>query len=253
MEFSLPLMFVLSLLFFVVAFLYSSVGHGGASGYLAALSLFAFAPGEMATTALLLNVLVGGISFYSFYREGFFSLRLTLPFLLSSVPFALLGGAIHASSWVYALLLSAALLFAAGRLFLRASQFSGNSYVVKPPAYLVALPIGGAIGLISGIVGVGGGIFLSPIILLMKWSDPKHTSATAACFIVINSIAGLAGRQISGTISFGNLLPFLIAAGAGGIIGSWWGSKRFSNLLLQRLLGVVLLIAAAKLIITLTH
>lgn len=250
MELSLSLLVILSLLFAGVAFMYSAVGHGGASGYLAILSLFAFAPKEMSTTALLLNILVATISFIAFYRAGYFSLRLTLPFLLSSIPFAFLGGLIYTSSWVYSVLLSAALSFAALRLFLKLPFQKGGNVKPSSPRYVFALPIGGAIGFVSGIVGVGGGIFLSPIILLMQWSDPKHASATAALFIVLNSLAGILGRQLSNSISFGNFLPLLIAAAGGGILGSWWGAKKFSNLLLQRLLGVVLLIAATKLIIT---
>jgi len=249
MELSLPIMILISFLFLAVAFLYSSVGHGGASGYLAVSSLFALAPNEMATTALLLNILVASIAFVAYYRARYFSPSLTLPFLLSSIPMAFIGGMIYVSTTFYSMLLCIALLFAAFRLIIDINPSQTKIEIVSPNI-AVALPVGGAIGLLSGIVGVGGGIFLSPLILLMKWADPKQTSATSACFIVLNSIAGLLGRHFEGNFSLGNFLPFLVAATVGGFLGSRFGAQRFSNLLLRRLLGIVLLIAVIKLLVT---
>ncbi|MBI4549061.1 MAG: sulfite exporter TauE/SafE family protein [Ignavibacteriae bacterium] len=249
MELSLTLTILISILFLIVAFLYASVGHGGASGYLAVLSLFAFQPKEMATTALLLNILVAGIAFSTYYRAGYFTLRLTMPFILSSIPMAFIGGMIDVSTTIYSILLAVALLFAAYRLTITIEQVKTNTTIASLNTS-VALPVGGVIGLLSGIVGVGGGIFLSPLMLLMKWADPKQTSATSACFIVLNSIAGLLGRHFEQNFSSGNFLPFVLTAAIGGFFGSRYGTRRFSNLVLRRLLGIVLLIAVIKLLVS---
>jgi len=251
MELSALVIFFICSLFFLVAFLYSTVGHGGASGYLAVLSLFAFPADEMASTALMLNIIVAGIAFYSYYRSGFFSTELTIPFLITSIPFAFIGGLIHIPKQIYGLLLTMALIAAAVRLIIKFESDTNEGVKHNLPSMRIALPTGGAVGFISGVVGVGGGIFLSPIILLMKWADPKFTAATSALFIVVNSIAGISGRIIDGRFSTGTLLPFLVAAILGGFIGSMWGSRKFSNFTLRRLLGIVLIIAAVKLLITL--
>lgn len=245
----ISIVLLIGILFFLVAFLYSSVGHGGASGYLAILSLFSFAPDEMASTALLLNILVAGIAFYSYYRTGYFSSKLTIPFLFASIPFAFIGGMINIPKYYYGLLLAIALIVAAFRLSVKLESDTRKVSIFILPSMKIALPTGGTIGFISGVVGVGGGIFLSPIILLMRWADPKFTAATSAMFIVVNSIAGISGRLFNGRFSTGTLSPFLIAAILGGLIGSTWGSRKFSSITLRRLLGVVLIIAAVKLLI----
>jgi len=253
MELSFPFLLILSLLFFFVAFLYSSVGHGGASGYLAILSFFAFAPQEMSTTALILNLLVSGIGFLSFYRAKHFSLSLTLPFLFTSIPGAFFGGTFSVSPRLYAFFLAGVLLFTAIR-FILTKPIAGEqdtSPILKSPGLSIALPIGGGIGILSGIVGIGGGIFLSPLILIMKWADPKKTAASSACFIWINSLAGLSGRMVRGGLEVGNLSPLVITAFLGGILGSYWGANRFRGLTLRRILGLVLLIASFKLILIL--
>lgn len=248
MEFSTSFLLFICGLFFVVAMLYASVGHGGASGYLAILSFFAIMPKTMSTTALLLTLLVSALAFISFYRAGHFSTALTYPFLLTSIPAAFLGGMIHVPTATYALLLAGALSFAAFRLIIEFRPTPVNA-TLKTPGLMVTLPIGAAIGLLSGIVGVGGGIFLSPVILLMHWADPKKTSATSACFIFVNALAGLAGRFLRGNFEIGMLAPFLIAAVLGGLVGSHLGANFFSGRTLQRVLGVVLIIAAYKLIL----
>ncbi len=249
MDIGLSVVLPVCVLFFFVAFLYSSVGHGGASGYLAVLSLFAFAPKEMATTALLLNVFVAGIAFFAYARSGHFSPRLTFPFLVGSIPFAFLGGLVQISPSTYTILLAAALFFAAFRLLMHVNPSPGSGEIETSPPWLLALPCGAAIGFLSGVVGVGGGIFLSPLILLAGWADVKRTSAAAAFFIVMNSIAGILGRGIHGNFSLGTFFPFMITALLGGLLGSTWGAKKFSNLTLRRLLAVVLIVAAGKLII----
>ncbi len=249
MELSLTSTTAIALLFLIVAFLYSSVGHGGASGYLAVLSFFMLMPAEMASTALLLNIIVAGIAFAVYYRAGYFSARLTLPFLITSVPFAFLGGMVHIAAFIYSALLALALLAAAVRLIVNIESASRPERPLSLPGISSALTSGAAIGFLSGIVGVGGGIFLSPLILLKRWSDPKHTSATSACFIVVNSVAGILGRITHSTFSPWSTMPFMIAAVAGGTLGAWWGARKSSNIALRRLLAVVLLIASLKLII----
>ena len=247
MELSLLSTVLVSSLFFFVAFLYSSVGHGGASGYLAVMSLFAIAPKEMASTALLLNILVAGIALIAYMRAGHYSLRLSLPFLITSIPLAFVGGMIPVGTKVYGALLAVALIAAAFRLMLRLEK-TPELASDSEPKLIVALPAGGAIGFISGLVGVGGGIFLSPLMLLLRWADVRKTAATSAFFIVANSIAGIVGRVSQGNFSATTSIPFLIAALFGGLLGAQWGATKFSTLTLRRLLGVALAIAAAKLV-----
>ncbi|MDO8682682.1 MAG: sulfite exporter TauE/SafE family protein [Armatimonadota bacterium] len=235
------------LLIFVVAALYSSVGHGGASGYLAVLSLLAIQRSEMATTALVLNILVAGIACINFSRSKHLRFALTWPFILLSIPGALIGGAITVPERIYSLLLAVALLAAAVRLTGLINPLSCEEKS-RPLRLSVAAPLGGAIGILSGIVGIGGGVFLSPVVLLARWANAKQVAATSACFIVVNSIAGLSSRMISHNADFG-IIPILpLAAFAGGLIGSSLGARAFSSLALQRVLAAVLVTAAVKLL-----
>jgi uncharacterized membrane protein YfcA len=234
--------------FFIVAVLYASVGHGGASGYLALLSFVpaALAPDQMATTALTLNLIVAGMGWLAFARAGHFAGRLVWPLLAASVPAAFLGGAMPVSVHTYAALLASSLFVAALRLAITVrSQEKG---LIMPPTWVVAVPMGAGIGWLSGIVGVGGGIFLSPLLLLLRWTNIKQTAAASACFILVNSAAGLAGRVTRGAIDYGTLWPLLMAAFAGGLLGSRLGANHFSGVLLKRLLAVVLLVASLKLL-----
>ena len=234
----------LVVLIFLVAMVYASVGHGGASGYLAVLSLFGYDPARMATSALVLNLLVAGLAFLSFWRSGHFSSSLTWPFLIASIPAAVVGGWLPISWHAYHMLLAIVLGVAALRLWLKPPA---TEAVRGGPERLIALPVGAGIGFVSGIVGVGGGIFLSPIMLLCRWADAKRTAATAAGFIVLNSAAGLVGRLMAGRFEIGALLPLVAAAFTGGVIGSRVGSNHVSNLWVCRLLAVVLVVAAGKL------
>jgi len=249
MDFSLPTLALVCLLIFFVAALYSSVGHGGASGYLAVLSFFVVSPEKMSTTALMLNVLVAGLATFSYYRAKHLSMKLAWPFILASIPAAFAGGTIRISEKAYFLLLALVLLFAAYRLAFT-SRVEEDQITDKPMNARISLPVGAGIGVLSGIVGVGGGIFLSPIMLLMKWASVKQTAAVSALFIVVNSFAGLGGRALRGSFDVSTSIPIVVAAFTGGLIGSYFGASKFSGLVLRRILCLVLLIAAIKLIMT---
>ncbi|MGH9803646.1 MAG: sulfite exporter TauE/SafE family protein [Candidatus Acidiferrales bacterium] len=236
-------------LVFLVAIAYSSVGHGGASGYLAVLSFFGLPPAAMAPGALCLNLLVAGISFTAYWRAGHFVFRLLWPFLLTSIPFAFLGGLAAVPVRLYLVLLSAVLIFAAFRLFVVVPPKEDQSVVI-PPRLAVALPVGAGIGFLSGIIGVGGGIFLSPLLILLKWADAKRTAAVSAAFIWINSLAGLYGHLLRKTVDWSGLLWLVGAAFAGGLVGSYLGARRFQGVWLRRILAVVLLVATLKLLRT---
>lgn len=248
MELPLFTNLLIAALIFIVAALYSSVGHGGASGYLAVLSLFAFAPSFMSTTALILNVLVAGVGMIHFIRAGHFSIRNAWPFVLLSVPSAFLGGYLKVSEKVYFLLLAVVLLFAAYRMFTSAKG-TATDESTKRPSRSVAIAGGAGIGLLSGVVGVGGGIFLSPIMIFLRWATTKQTAAISAFFIVVNSLAGLGGRAVRGGLELGTIWPLVLGAFAGGFLGSYMGSTRLSGAFLRKLLALVLLIASFKLIL----
>jgi len=236
----------LSVLILVAALLYSSVGHAGASGYLAAMALFNVAPEVMKPAALALNVLVAAIATFKFSRAGCFSWRLFWPFAVTSIPFAFLGGLISLPTSIYKPIVGAVLLYAAVGLFFRTRRESPTS--LTPPAMWVALIFGVVIGLLSGLTGVGGGIFLSPLLLMMGWAEMKQTAGVSAAFILVNSIAGL-----SGLVSSIGLVPRSIAFwGAAALVGGWigagYGSRRLASVTLRRLLSIVLVIAGLKMI-----
>jgi uncharacterized protein len=239
-----PTTFLIILAIFIVAVLYSSVGHGGASGYLAVMAFWAVAPEVTRPTALVLNLFVASIATYQFYRSGYFSWRIFLPFAAASIPLAFVGGMIHLPTNIYKLILGAVLCFAAIRL---AINLKGDDDVREPPI-MWALLIGAVIGLFSGLVGVGGGIFLTPVLLLAKWSETKTAAGVSAMFILVNSISGLAGNIRQAAVLPSGVWFWIVAAVAGGIIGSTLGSKRFNSLTLRRVLAVVLLFAGVKLI-----
>lgn len=228
----------------VVAILYSSVGHGGASGYLAVMALLAVVPELTKPTALLLNVFVASIATFQFYRAGYFSWRIFLPFSLTSVPFAFVGGMIQLPLPAYKIALGVVLIFGALRL---AWKLTALKEVSDPPIG-ASLVIGAFIGLLSGLVGVGGGIFLTPVLLLMNWSETKKAAGVSAMFILVNSISGLAGNYSQVVKLPGYVWFWVLAAVAGGVIGSTLGSKKFNSLALRRILAVVLLFAGVKLI-----
>jgi uncharacterized membrane protein YfcA len=239
---------VLAGLIFVAAILYSSVGHGGASGYLAAMALFSMAPAVMKPTALVLNIIVAAIATTKFYRAGCFDRALFWQFALGSIPCAFLGGSVALPTQLYKPIVGLVLLYAAVRLGLS----KGSSQPQQPHSAPIGLAIGlgMAIGLLSGLTGVGGGIFLSPLLLLMGWATMKQSAGVSAAFILVNSIAGLLGYLTKFPTLPSSLWLWSLAAAAGGWIGAEYGSKRIGSQLLQRLLAVVLVIAGMKLILT---
>lgn len=231
---------------FVVAVLYSSVGHGGASGYLAVMALLAVSPEVTRPTALILNLFVASIAFVQFYRAKHFDWRIFLPFAIGSIPMAFLGGMIHLPTTVYKIILGVTLMLAAIRLAINLK--SDNE--AQAPKIWICLLIGTILGFVSGLVGVGGGIFLTPILLLMNWTETKKAAGISALFILVNSISGLLGNYVQVLQLSSSVFVWIIAAIIGGIIGSTLGSYRFNSLTLRRVLAVGLLIAGAKLIFT---
>ena len=234
---------------FLVALLYSSVGHGGGSGYLAILSLTSYGTmeaGWLKQYAWCLNLIVAGIAFWHYSKAGHHVKGMTVPLVGASVPFALIGGYLRVDGALYDTLLSVTLIWAAWRLLLIKRDFVGVG--VEPPDPREALPVGGAIGLASGVIGVGGGIFLSPVILLRHWATPKAAAATAAAFIWLNSAAGLAGAGLSGQlqIEWEILGVFGVAVLSGGLAGSRYGADVAPQMLVRNLLVVVLLVAASR-------
>jgi uncharacterized membrane protein YfcA len=239
---------LLAALIFAAAVLYSSVGHAGASGYLAAMALFGLAPDRMRPAALLLNVIVATIGTVRFYRAGCFSWRLFLPFTAGSIPFALLGGYLALPPDVYRPVLGVILLLSAVRLV--ASNPTHDSADTRRVPTLLAVVCGAGIGLLSGLTGTGGGIFLSPLLLIMRWAGPKETAGVSVAFILANSIAGLAGLLTKVQTLPDGIGVWAVAAAVGGLIGSEFGSKRLGSRTFRLLLAVVVVIAGLKMILT---
>jgi len=228
----------------LVAFLYSSVGHAGASGYIAVMSLCGLSAGFIRPTALVLNILVACIGSYQFWRAGHFSWPLFWPFALLSVPCAFLGGYLPFASPVLKPLLGAVLLFSAARLFFR----HGDPPQVAPPPRPLSMGVGAGIGFLSGLTGTGGGIFLTPLLLFCRWTYIRRAAAVSVVFILVNSIAGLAGYLSSGRAIPSPAWFLAIAALVAGTIGSYLGSRRFPVRMISLLLAAVLVIAGCKLI-----
>ena len=243
----MPDLLILSLLIFLAAVLYSSVGHAGASGYLAVMSLLSVAPETMKPTALVLNVLVATIGTIQFVRAGHFSWSFFWPFALGSVPFAFYGGWLQVEGDLYKRIVGAILVLSAVRMVLGTARQETPAY--QPVNAAARVASGSGIGFLAGLTGTGGGIFLSPLVLLMGWADVKRTAATSVAFILVNSISGLAGHwtQVQG---LPKEIPYLLAAaGVGGLLGATLGSRKFGNVVVRRTLAVVLVVAGVKLLL----
>jgi uncharacterized protein len=234
-------------LLFVIAFLYASVGHGGASGYLALMAIFSFSPEVMKPTALLLNLFVSTVSFIQFYRGGHFKWKIFLPFAIASVPMAYAGGLITLDGTIYKKILGLLLIIPIIRFL-----FFPNIKVeeIKKSNIALSLLIGAVIGFLSGLIGIGGGIILSPVLLLLKWTDQKQTAAISAAFIFVNSLSGLKAQLSKGIHFSPDMYAYVAIAFVAGLCGAYFGSLKFKQTILKNTLGLVLLLAAYKLLFT---
>lgn len=238
---------LLLLLLPIVAFLYASVGHGGASGYLALMSTFAFPITFMKPTALVLNILVSGLSFYFYYRQKNFKWNLFYPFALSSIPFSFVGGYLTIDAFYYKIILATVLVFAVMRLL---GIFGKEKSIIKDINLPMALGFGAVIGFLSGLLGIGGGIVLSPVLLLMGWATMRQTAAVSALFILVNSISGLFGFVTQGGTLPESSLVLICVVFIGGVLGGYCGSTKFNSKALRYVLSAVIGIAIFKLYAT---
>ncbi|MBC7423139.1 MAG: sulfite exporter TauE/SafE family protein, partial [Ferruginibacter sp.] len=219
---------------FIVAALYASVGHGGASGYLALMALFSIAPAVMRPTALLLNLFVSSVSFIQFYRGGYFKWKIFWPFAVASIPLSFIGGLITIQSSIYKNILGVLLLVPVVRfLFFKNTE----AKALKETDITLSLIIGAVIGFLSGMIGIGGGIILSPVLLLLKWTDQKQTAAITALFIFVNSVAGLFGQLTKGIHFSVDMVLYVAVAFTGGLLGAYLGALRFPQAILKNVLG----------------
>ncbi len=239
--------FILIPLVFLAALLFSSVGHGGATAYLAAFALMGMAPASMRPAALCLNVLVASIALYKFSKVRAFDWKLFWPIALTSVPAAFLGGQVTLPTHAYKIVVGLCLLYAAWTIFIKANKV--DDIEVKPVAKPVLLGLGAGLGFLAGLTGVGGGIFLSPILLFFSWAKTKVVSGVAAAFILVNSISGLLGFLSKTPKLPQGLAYWAVAAIIGGLIGAEFGSKRLANPTIRKLLACVLLFAGSKMLL----
>jgi len=235
--------------FFAAAFLYSSVGHGGASSYLAILVLAGYPREAIAPTVLVLNILATLVGSMNYFRAGHLELRLLLPFILTSIPAAFLGGSLRLSDATLSAILGSALLLAGLRFLTVTKPIVAKQALSPKLLFSIGLPVGFALGFLAGLIGIGGGIFLSPLLLLMGWADAKKTAALSAAFILLNSLSGLAAQILKGTSDWTLLGVLAVTVLIGGGLGSYIGAFRLLPVTLQRLLGLVLLVAGLKLLV----
>jgi hypothetical protein len=232
----------------VAGALYASVGHGGASAYLAILTLAGHTRPEIVSTVLVMNILVSSASWFRFQRRGHFDAPLTAVLLLFSAPAAFAGGLIAASPRLFAVVLGVALLAASARLLLPDPRPRPPRRPEGIKLWKMAALSGAGLGMLAGLTGVGGGIYLSPLLIILRWKDAKGTAGVSAAFILVNSVTSLLGRMLTGESLNPSLLPLVAAAILGGLAGSWWGADHAAPITLRRLLGVVLVIAGIKLL-----
>ena len=244
MIFKIEYVYIFLLILPIVSFLYASVGHGGASGYLALMAIFSVTPELMKPTALLLNLFVAAIAFYYYYKEGYFNKKLFISFAIASIPLSIIGGYIEVDTTIYKKILAVLLLFAILKML---NIFGKESAIIRDIKLWQGIVVGGIIGFFSGLIGIGGGIILSPIILLFHWGKMKEAAAVSSLFIWVNSAGGLIGQLSSGVNlnmqSFGLVAIALI----GGVFGAYYGSKKLNNQNLRYLLATVMAIACFKL------
>jgi len=231
----------------IVAFMYASVGHGGASGYLALMVLYGISPALMKPSALILNIIVSAISFAMYYRHGYFKWKILLPFILLSIPLSFLGARIIIDAHTYKIILGICLLIATMRLVGVFGKTSFND--TREIKFVPAMLIGGALGFVSGMIGIGGGILLSPVLLLLKWGDLKQTAAVSAAFIFVNSVSGIVGAASTHPSFSPEIYGWIVAAVVGGSFGAFYGSGIFKYSVLKYILSAVLLFASTKLFI----
>jgi uncharacterized protein len=239
--------FLLIPLIFIAALLFSSVGHGGASAYLATFALIGMAPASMRPAALSLNVLVATIALYKFHKAGAFDWQLFWPIALTSIPAAFIGGKVTLPNETYKILVGLSLIYAAWAIFNHANRSEEVS--LKPVAKPILFSLGAGLGFLAGLTGVGGGIFLSPILLFFGWAKTKVISGVAAAFILVNSISGLLGVLSKSPTLPAGLIYWALAAVAGGWLGAEYGSKRLANPTIRKLLALVLLFAGSKMVL----
>lgn len=237
-------MVLFAVILIVIAFLYASVGHGGASGYLALMALFSFPIAVMKPTALLLNIFVAGVSFWFFRKNKHFNWKLFYPFAITSIPAAFIGGYLSINPTLYKQILGVFLFIAILRMLGVLGKFKGETRPVNLP---LALAIGFGIGLFSGMIGIGGGIILSPAIILLGWGNMKQAAAVSALFIFVNSLSGIIGFTVhDGLVPQESFILIPIAL-LGGVFGAFYGSKKFTHVVLKYVLSAVLMIACIKL------
>jgi uncharacterized protein len=230
----------------IIAFLYSSVGHGGASGYLAIMSVFSFSISFMKPSALLLNIFVSGVSFYFYYKKGFFKIKLFYPFIITSIPAVYIGDAIKLENAAYKVILGIVLVFAALRML---GFLNKPEKKVKPINIPLAMAIGFFIGILSGMLGIGGGIILSPVILILGWATLKETAAISSLFIFLNSLAGISSYFYNAKVFPSEAFYMVPVALVGGMLGACYGSGYFPNKVIKAVLASVILMASFKLIV----
>jgi hypothetical protein len=240
------ILFPLCAAIFVVAFLYSSVGHAGASGYIAVMTLLGLTSAVIRPAALVLNIFVATITAWQFRRAGHFSWRLFWPFALGAMPLAFWGGKINLPAAGFKILIGLVLLFSAVRFWWKPADPEST----KNPSEILSVIAGALLGLLAGLTGTGGGIFLTPLLLINRWATTKIAAGVSALFILVVSLAGLLGQFVATRQVPTFSLPLAVAAALGGALGSYLGSQRFAPEAIKRLLAVVLVIAGYKLLFT---
>ena len=237
----------LAVCIFIVAMMYASVGHGGASGYLAVMALFSLHPEALKPTALLLNIVVAGVGTYLYCSARQFSWRIFWPFVITSIPASFLGGTFSLPPELYRPALGMVLMFAAWRLFARRKH---DDYDASAPNIYLAMVVGGVLGFASGLIGVGGGIFLSPLMILLRWARVREVSGIAALFILVNSISGLLGHM-SSLQHVPEFAPLLAGVALlGGTIGALCGSRHLPVATILKAMSFMLILAGGKMFLT---